>query len=148
MAEINRSNPIGKGGKVADAYASLVKGNSLGKLPIELSIAATAELWFGDSTKFNPRAFVSTIQSLAADFTPGQQHDSQEFIAFLLDALHEDLNRVLKKPCACSRVALTRVLLIARAGADTSPMRRALGDQTRKSLSSIGATISSATNRS
>lgn len=26
------------------------------------------------------------------------QHDSQEFLNFLLDNLHEDLNRVLKKP--------------------------------------------------
>lgn len=26
------------------------------------------------------------------------QHDSQELLAFLLDGLHEDLNRVLKKP--------------------------------------------------
>lgn len=26
------------------------------------------------------------------------QHDSQELLAFLLDGLHEDLNRILKKP--------------------------------------------------
>jgi ubiquitin C-terminal hydrolase len=26
------------------------------------------------------------------------QHDSQEFVNFLLDSLHEDLNRVKKKP--------------------------------------------------
>ena len=26
------------------------------------------------------------------------QHDSQEFVNFLLDSLHEDLNRVITKP--------------------------------------------------
>lgn len=26
------------------------------------------------------------------------QHDSQELLAFLLDGLHEDLNRIIKKP--------------------------------------------------
>lgn len=31
-------------------------------------------------------------------FTDLQQHDSQEFLAFLLDGLHEDLNRVNHKP--------------------------------------------------
>ena len=31
-------------------------------------------------------------------FTDFQQHDSQEFLSFLLDGLHEDLNRVLHKP--------------------------------------------------
>ena len=31
-------------------------------------------------------------------FTDFQQHDSQEFLAFLLDGLHEDLNRVHDKP--------------------------------------------------
>lgn len=31
-------------------------------------------------------------------FTDFQQHDSQEFLSFLLDGLHEDLNRVFEKP--------------------------------------------------
>ena len=31
-------------------------------------------------------------------FTDFQQHDSQEFLSFLLDGLHEDLNRVHTKP--------------------------------------------------
>lgn len=31
-------------------------------------------------------------------FTEFQQHDSQEFLSFLLDGLHEDLNRVHHKP--------------------------------------------------
>lgn len=38
------------------------------------------------------------IGNFAPQFTGYQQHDSQELAAFLLDGLHEDLNRILKKP--------------------------------------------------
>ena len=31
-------------------------------------------------------------------FGGSEQHDSQEFLSFLLDGLHEDLNRILNKP--------------------------------------------------
>lgn len=34
----------------------------------------------------------------ARQFAGSEQHDSQEFLSFLLDGLHEDLNRVLQKP--------------------------------------------------
>ena len=34
----------------------------------------------------------------AKQFSGSEQHDSQEFLASLLDGLHEDLNRVLNKP--------------------------------------------------
>lgn len=33
----------------------------------------------------------------ASQFLGYQQHDSQELLSFLLDGLHEDLNRVKKK---------------------------------------------------
>lgn len=39
-----------------------------------------------------------SICSHAAQFSGSDQHDSQEFLTFLLDGLHEDLNRVLTKP--------------------------------------------------
>lgn len=39
-----------------------------------------------------------TIGKYAPRFTGFQQHDSQELLAFLLDGLHEDLNRVHDKP--------------------------------------------------
>ena len=35
------------------------------------------------------------------------QHDSQEFLAFLLDGLHEDLNLVREKPYVDMTVATT-----------------------------------------
>jgi ubiquitin C-terminal hydrolase len=31
-------------------------------------------------------------------FSGYAQHDSQEFLTFLVDGIHEDLNRVKKKP--------------------------------------------------
>lgn len=34
----------------------------------------------------------------APQFSGYQQQDSQELMAFLLDGLHEDLNRIRKKP--------------------------------------------------
>lgn len=50
------------------------------------------------STSYSPREFKSALQRFAPQFSGYQQHDSQELVAFLLDGLHEDLNRVLKKP--------------------------------------------------
>lgn len=45
-----------------------------------------------------PRAFKQTVGACAPQFSGYQQHDSQELLAFLLDGLHEDLNRVRRKP--------------------------------------------------
>ena len=39
-----------------------------------------------------------TIGKYAPRFSGVQQHDAQELLAFLLDGLHEDLNRVHDKP--------------------------------------------------
>ena len=38
------------------------------------------------------------VAQKASQFTGFAQHDAQEFLAFLLDGLHEDLNRIKKKP--------------------------------------------------
>jgi ubiquitin C-terminal hydrolase len=34
-----------------------------------------------------------TLHREAGRFADGEQHDAQEFLAFLADAIHEDLNR-------------------------------------------------------
>lgn len=39
-----------------------------------------------------------TLAKYAPQFNGCLQHDSQELLAFLLDGLHEDLNRVQTKP--------------------------------------------------
>lgn len=38
------------------------------------------------------------VGKFAPQFSGYQQQDSQELLAFLLDGLHEDLNRIKKKP--------------------------------------------------
>lgn len=42
--------------------------------------------------------FQTIIGQFAPRFSGYQQQDSQELLAFLLDGLHEDLNKVKKKP--------------------------------------------------
>jgi len=39
-----------------------------------------------------------TIGTFAPQFSGNDQHDSQELLAFLLDGMHEDLNRIVNKP--------------------------------------------------
>lgn len=81
--EINKTNPLGMKGRIAEEYANLVK-----------------QLW-APSSNFScvaPRNFKVTIGKFAPQFSGFSQHDSQELLAFLLDGLHEDLNRVTKKP--------------------------------------------------
>lgn len=45
-----------------------------------------------------PREFKNTIGRFGPSFSGYQQQDTQEFLAFLLDGLHEDLNRITQKP--------------------------------------------------
>jgi ubiquitin carboxyl-terminal hydrolase 4/11/15 len=81
--EINKGNPLGMKGRIAEEYAALVK-----------------QMWTPSSAPscVAPRNFKMAIGKFAPQFSGYSQHDSQELLAFLLDGLHEDLNRVLKKP--------------------------------------------------
>jgi ubiquitin carboxyl-terminal hydrolase 4/11/15 len=80
--ELNPSNPLAHHGKVAKAYAGLLKSIFAPQSP----------------SSFPPREFKSTIGRFAPSFSGYQQQDSQEFLAFLLDGMHEDLNRIMSKP--------------------------------------------------
>lgn len=68
-------------GEIAEAYADLVK-----------------QMWLSRSSYVAPRTFKTQVGRFAPQFSGYQQQDSQELLAFLLDGLHEDLNRVRKKP--------------------------------------------------
>uniref|UniRef100_A0A4W4HSY3 Ubiquitin carboxyl-terminal hydrolase n=1 Tax=Electrophorus electricus TaxID=8005 RepID=A0A4W4HSY3_ELEEL len=87
-AEINRENPLGMRGEIAEAYADLVK-----------------QMWLSRSSYIAPRTFKTQVGRFAPQFSGYQQQDSQELLAFLLDGLHEDLNRVKKKPYLALRDA-------------------------------------------
>lgn len=80
-SEINEENFLGHGGKLATAYAHFLK-----------------EVWSGRFTVVAPQRLKAQISEKAPQFKGYQQHDSQELMNFLLDGLHEDLNRVKKKP--------------------------------------------------
>ncbi|KAK3578660.1 hypothetical protein CHS0354_002964 [Potamilus streckersoni] len=81
MDEINEENPLGMHGEIARSYAELVQ-----------------IMWSGKSSYTAPRNFKYAVGHFAPQFSGYQQHDCQELMAFLLDGLHEDLNRIRKKP--------------------------------------------------
>ncbi|CAM4765914.1 unnamed protein product [Rotaria magnacalcarata] len=78
---INRDNPLGMKGDVAKAYGDLIR-----------------EIWSGKSSFCTPKSLNQNVARYAPQFSGFSQHDSLEFMSFLLDSLHEDLNLVKKKP--------------------------------------------------
>uniref|UniRef100_A0A7S2FKD8 ubiquitinyl hydrolase 1 n=1 Tax=Octactis speculum TaxID=3111310 RepID=A0A7S2FKD8_9STRA len=84
-AEINRDNPLGHDGKLAESFGSLMK----------LMWPAEGE---GTISCVAPRAFKYQMGTFRPEFSGYQQHDSSELMNFLLDGLHEDLNRIHQKP--------------------------------------------------
>uniref|UniRef100_A0A667ZBV9 Ubiquitin carboxyl-terminal hydrolase n=1 Tax=Myripristis murdjan TaxID=586833 RepID=A0A667ZBV9_9TELE len=79
--ELNEDNPLGMKGEIARAYAELIK-----------------QVWSGKYSYVTPRPFKTQVGRFAPQFSGYQQQDSHELLAFLLDGLHEDLNRIRKKP--------------------------------------------------
>ncbi|AEE82901.1 ubiquitin-specific protease 10 [Arabidopsis thaliana] len=79
--DINRDNPLGMCGELAIAFGDLLK-----------------KLWSSGRNSVAPRAFKTKLARFAPQFSGYNQHDSQELLAFLLDGLHEDLNKVKRKP--------------------------------------------------
>ncbi|MEQ2243960.1 Ubiquitin carboxyl-terminal hydrolase 15 [Ilyodon furcidens] len=79
--ELNEDNPLGMKGEIARSYAELIK-----------------QLWSGKYSYVTPRPFKTQVGRFAPQFSGYQQQDSHELLAFLLDGLHEDLNRIRKKP--------------------------------------------------
>ncbi|GKB20757.1 ubiquitin carboxyl-terminal hydrolase 5 [Tanacetum coccineum] len=63
------------------------------------------KLWTPGRSAFAPRIFKAKLARFAPQFNGYNQHDSQELLAFLLDGLHEDLNRVKHKTYIKSRDA-------------------------------------------
>ncbi|KAF9359344.1 ubiquitin-specific protease doa4 [Mortierella sp. AD094] len=71
---INIRNPLGTQGRLADAFSDLIRS-----------------MWSGQSLVVSPTSFRYAISGFAPQFKGTEQHDSQEFLSFLLDGLHEDL---------------------------------------------------------
>lgn len=79
--ELNVDNPLGMGGVLATTFGMLLQ-----------------KLWSGSGSSFPPREFKHALGKFAPQFLGYSQQDTQELLAFLLDGLHEDLNRIIKKP--------------------------------------------------
>ena len=73
--EVNKVNPIGYKGQIASVYANLV--NSIYSV--------------NSSSSFSPKQFKQTLGRANNLFSGYGQQDSQEFLSWLIDALHEDL---------------------------------------------------------
>merc|ERR1719283_563735 len=81
VEDINEDNPLGMKGEIARSFGQLIKA-----------------MWCGKFTYVVPRAFKMAVGRFAPQFSGYQQQDSQELLTFLLDGLHEDLNRIKQKP--------------------------------------------------
>ncbi|CAB4058669.1 USP15 [Lepeophtheirus salmonis] len=81
IEDINKTNPLGMKGEIAKAFGEMIK-----------------LMWSGNYSYIVPRSFKSAVGRFAPQFSGYQQQDSQELLTFLLDGLHEDLNRVKQKP--------------------------------------------------
>lgn len=79
---VSKSNPMGYGGHVALAFGKLIR-----------------KMWSDKSSSVVvPSGFLDQLPRFAASFVSGRQHDSFQFISCVLDAVHEDLNKVFAKP--------------------------------------------------
>ncbi len=79
--DLNRTNPLGKKGELAEAFASLM-----------------GSIWKPGVQYVSPRSFKAKIGRFCHAFSGYGQQDSQELLTFLLDGLHEDMNRIKEKP--------------------------------------------------
>nr|KAG5692572.1 hypothetical protein BaRGS_024132 [Batillaria attramentaria] len=82
LLDIN-STTSGMKGALIKAFANLMKS-----------------LWKDSSSEsyVSPNAFKTQIQKFAPRFMGYSQQDSQEFLRYLLEGIHEDVNRVTSKP--------------------------------------------------
>lgn len=76
MEDINRYNILGHKGEVAEEFGVIMKA-----------------LWAGLYKYISPRDFKITIGKINDQFSGCDQQDSQELLLFLMDGLHEDLNK-------------------------------------------------------
>lgn len=80
--EVNSTNPLGNGGELAKAFADLMQ-----------------LMWQSDRSTQDPRSIRRKLARIAPHLFEGySQQDVHEFLAFCLDGLHEDLNRVHVRP--------------------------------------------------
>ncbi|XP_052387271.1 ubiquitin carboxyl-terminal hydrolase 8-like isoform X10 [Carassius gibelio] len=78
--DINRANILGHKGEVAEEFSVIMKA-----------------LWSGQYKMISPQDFKGTICKINNRFSSYEHQDSQELLLFLMDGLHEDLNKADKR---------------------------------------------------
>src|SRR4051812_8614837 len=80
---INSANKFGTRGVISGSFAALVDA-----------------VWSGRYVAVRPEVFLETFATrVNASLADRRQHDAQEFQIYLLDALHEDCNKIVaRKP--------------------------------------------------
>ncbi|KAG8789942.1 CSN-associated deubiquitinating enzyme Ubp12, partial [Ceratobasidium sp. 428] len=109
LRELNSTNPIGTGGKLTTAFnivmhqvypskavPALRTHTSKNGLVSDANFQASRRV--GSSSAYTARDFRDTLCQFAPVFAGYEENDSQELVGMVLDSLHEDLNRILKKP--------------------------------------------------
>ena len=81
LANINSENPLGFEGKLAKCFCRILR-----------------QLWSGEYEYFSPKKLLEIVAKRSEYFGGNSQHDTHEFMSYLIDGLHEDLNKVRKKP--------------------------------------------------
>lgn len=79
--DLNKDNFLGTGGKLLEEFAELLR-----------------QMWSAKIGDKSPVRFRSQLGRANAQFSGADQQDAQEFLNYMLDVLHEDSNRVRKKP--------------------------------------------------
>lgn len=79
--DLNTNNALGLNGKMAISFAMLLR-----------------KIWKNNSSFISPNQLRDHICTKYPHFRGYEQQDTHEFMCSLLSVLHEDLNRVLKKP--------------------------------------------------
>uniref|UniRef100_A0AAF5PTQ7 Ubiquitin carboxyl-terminal hydrolase n=2 Tax=Wuchereria bancrofti TaxID=6293 RepID=A0AAF5PTQ7_WUCBA len=78
---VNRTNKMGTMGVISSVFSAMMDS-----------------VWSGLFSALRPQQFLETFAAeVNASLADGQQHDAQEFQIYLLDALHEDTNRVVRR---------------------------------------------------
>ncbi|CAE6411565.1 unnamed protein product [Rhizoctonia solani] len=98
LSELNPNNPLGMEGQFAEAFSIFVRqvyptGAKPGPITVPAQVSPS-DLY----SSYVPLHLKGTVCRWAPAFSGYEECDSQELIGTVLDGLHEDLNRVLKKP--------------------------------------------------
>ena len=79
--DLNRDNPLGTNGKMLEEFADLLR-----------------LMWVARYGEKSPSKFRALLGKTQPDFSGADQQDAQEFLNYILDKVHEDSNRIRKKP--------------------------------------------------